>query len=344
MNLRDLAKRLRVSSATVSRALNSGTSKRVAEPLRGKIQALAKKLNYRPNQLARNLSKGSSQTISVIIHAMYASTFFDDCISKVVWGVHHGLSDKPDWGWKMLLLPHGKTLTDTDLQTAAGGVDGILFSAGRTENMHELRRLVRSLESQWKLQIVGLNMDPFPGTSINTVYFDNEQAGYAAAAYVLQRQYRHIGMIFADNNTPDMELRLKGYWRAMEDHHFAFDDRMVGLGDSSIKGGYEATIQLFKKPVSKKLTALLCISDEMALGVLRALRALGKRCPADVAVMGFNGEALGEFSTPSISTVTQPVFEMARSGTRLLIDVIEGRVKGPVNQTIASELISRESI
>ena len=81
----------------------------------------------------------------------------------------------------------------------------------------------------------------------------------------------------------------------------------------------------------------------MAFGVMRALRSLGKRCPEDVAVMGFDGLLAGEYTTPRLTTAAQPFFEIAKAGTRLLLDLVEGRQKGPVHLMIPSQLILRDS-
>ena len=107
--------------------------------------------------------------------------------------------------------------------------------------------------------------------------------------------------------------------------------------------GYDATIQLFKRPRAEKLTAVFCTNDEMAFGVLRALRVLRKRCPENVAVMGFDGLMAGEQVEPSLSTVKQPFFQTAKEGTRLLINLIEGRQKQSVQLTLPSQLIVRNS-
>ena len=150
------------------------------------------------------------------------------------------------------------------------------------------------MERRWHRPVVALHMEPRPGSRISTVSFSNEAGAYQAASYLLQRGHREIGLIALNESSPDFLQRFRGFQRALREHHAAFRrDRMVA-GDSTVDGGYRSTIELFKRACNKKLSALFCMNDEMALGAQRALRALGKACPQDVALMGFDGLSIGE--------------------------------------------------
>lgn len=343
MKIRDLAKHLKVSPATVSRALNPALASLVAEPLRERIQTYAAKVHYRPNAVARNLARGRSQTLGVILYYVFNSPFFDDYLVNVQRGLYTVLSQFPSYGCKMMLLPNGKTLSDLDDQVIGSGVDGLLISTVSDHTGPHLQGMAYAAQKRWERPMVALNLSPKSSSAISTVSFSNKEGASLAALHLLRRGHRKIGVIALADGSPDLEQRSEGFRETLADHHCPLIAPYQVHGDSTVIGGYRATIELFKRPQTTSLTALFCMNDEMALGALRALKALGKRCPQDVALMGFDGLPTGEFTTPSLSTVRQPTFELAQAGTRLLIDQIEGRLKAPQHQVLPSQLLLRES-
>ena len=140
-----------------------------------------------------------------------------------------------------------------------------------------------------------------------------------------------------------MAERVAAFKTALADHHLPYDAEFAAEGAYLTESGYDAAIQLFKRPKAKQLTAVFCTNDEMAFGALRALRVLRKRCPQDVAVMGFDGLTAGDQVDPPLSTVEQPFQEIAKIGTKLLFDLIEGKQKKPVQLTVPAQLLIRDS-
>jgi len=343
MKLREMAKHLGVAASTASRALNPAKAHLVAEPLRKTIQDYAKKIHYTPNTLAQNLAKGRSQTIGVIIYSAFGSLFFDDYLPKVQAGIYAALKNSPSFGCKIVLLPRGGSLTEIDQHVAGSGVDGILISTICDFTAGRLRNLASVVERRWRRPVVALNIDPLPRSRISTVSFNNEEAGYQAAVHLIRRRHRRVGLIYIDDGSPDIASRLKGFHRGFADHGLSIHVASKVEGDPTEDRSYQSTIEIFKHPENAVISAIFCANDQMAFGCIQALRTLGKDCPKDVAVMGFDGLTIGAFSFPTLTSVEQPSYEIARTGMALLLDLVEGRKKPPVHLTVPSKLILRDS-
>jgi LacI family transcriptional regulator len=343
MTLLDLAKKLRVSPSTVSRALNPATSHLISDQVRSRIQGLAVESGYVPNRMAQNLVTGRTHTIGVILYSAFGSLFFDDYLARVQQGIYEALGHFPAYGCKLAILPRGKSLSEADQHLIGNGVDGILISTICDLTAERMRDLADSLERRWQRPTVVLNLDlPFK-TRVSTVGFSNKDAAHKAVTHLLQRGHKRIGMIYTNDGSADVVERVKGYKQALADHQAPYDPLLTMEGHFTSPSGYKAALQLFKVKATAKMTALFCTNDEMAMGAIRALKVLRKPCPQQMAVMGFDGLIMGDYVTPRLSTVSQPMFEIAKTGTRLLLDLIEGRQKAPVHLTVPSQLQIRES-
>jgi len=343
MRIEDLAKKFGVSTATISRALNAATANLVSEPLRSQIQSYARKKSFTPNPIARHLAHGRSHTIGAIVYTGFGSLFFTQYLADIQWGITTALEDHPGYGCKIVLLPRGKLLSEVDHHILGSGVDGLLISTLTDFNLKNFQEPVRAIERRWEHPIVAINTQAMKNNRISTVSFSNFEGAYQAVKHLIRKGHHKIGLIYTDDGAPDVAERVAAFKTALADHRIPFDAGLTSEGAYLMDSGYDATIQLFKRPRAEKLTAVFCTNDEMAFGVLRALRVLRKRCPENVAVMGFDGLMAGEQVEPSLSTVKQPFFQTAKEGTRLLINLIEGRQKQSVQLTLPSQLIVRNS-
>jgi len=343
VRIQDIAKKLLVSTATVSRALSPSTEHLVAQPLRGKIQAYARKQRFTPNPIARHLAHGKSNTIGVILYSAFGSLFFNEYIAKIQWGITAAMDEFPGHGCKIVILPRGKSLHDVDFHLLGSGVDGLLISTLSDFHLQKIQQPVYEIEKRWDRPIVALNIGLLKKSRISTVSFSNYLAAYQAVKHLIKKGHQQIGLIYTDDGAPDVEERVKAYQTALADHGLRFDPAIASEGAYLTDSGYDAAIRLLKRPHKKPITAIFCTNDEMAFGALRALRVLRRRCPEEVAVMGFDGLMAGEQVEPPLSTVAQPFFDIAKTGTRLLLDLIEGRQKGPCQITVPTSLIIRDS-
>jgi DNA-binding LacI/PurR family transcriptional regulator len=343
MTLQHIAQKLNVSTATVSRALNPATEHLISPRVRKKIQAYASQLRFTPNPAARQLLQGRSFSIGVVLSTAFNSFFFNDQMIKVQAGLYAELEQELRYGCKLMVLPRGKPISEADRHVLGAYVDGLLVSALSDFSADRLHELAASLQRRWKKPIVALNLVPQRSSPISTVSFNNREAAYKAVRHLIQNGHEKIALIYADNGSWDAQERVAGFKNALADHHLSSNPDWHQRGDFSAVSGYQAVLELFKQPEASKVTAIFCMNDEMAIGALKGLKALHKRCPQDVAVMGFDGLAVGELMEPRLSTIPQPSYEIAKAGMKLLLDLVEGRQKGPVHLTVPTEVLIRDS-
>ncbi|HRY30182.1 MAG TPA: substrate-binding domain-containing protein [Elusimicrobiota bacterium] len=148
------------------------------------------------------------------------------------------------------------------------------------------------------------------------VDLDNITAAFAAVSHLLRLGHRRVGMINGKMETANGRDRYEGYRRALAAHGISLDETLVTEGRFSRAGGRTAMERLLSLP--HRPTAVFAANDHMALGALEAARHAGRRVPADVAVVGFDDIAAAASSSPSLTTVRQPLFQMAREAANLL--------------------------
>jgi len=341
VTLTEMASKLKVSHTTVSRALNPDKAHLISEPIRKRIQAYASRVRYVPNRTAQELVRGRSHTLGIILSTVFSSVFFSDYIAKVLSGIYAALQDNNRFGCKLIVLPRGSTLEESDAHILRTGVDGLLISSIGDFAAAQFERLARELAGRWKRPVVGLSMNCRPGRGLSVVSFSNREAAHEAVTHLIGKGHRRIGLIWAENGSEDVQERIAGYRDVLREHRLAIDPKLMVKGDFLTESGYRGTLALLKE--GRRPSAIFCVNDEMAIGAIRALKALRLRCPQDVAVMGFDGLDLGKFVDPRLTTVRQPVKEIAEAGAKLLIDLLEGRQKDSVALKLPAELIIRDS-
>jgi LacI family transcriptional regulator len=342
MTIFDIADKLKVSPSTVSRALNPATAHLISEPVREKIQGYAQRSGFVPNRTAQELVRGRSHTIGVVASTAFNSMFFSDQLTKVLGGLYSVLEADLRYSCKLLMLPRGMKLSESDNHVLRTGVDGLLISTICDYTSDALFDLAERLQERTKRPVVALNLPPRRGSHLSVVSFSNREAAYLAVTDLIRKGHERIAIVFADNGSADVKERLEGYKRALADHKIPYRKQWAVQGDFTAKSGYESSLPLLRQERGRP-TAVFCVTDEMAIGVLRTLKALRLLCPKDVAVMGFDGLEAGELTEPRLSSVRQPFFEIAQAGTQLLLDLIEGKKKSPVSLSIAAPLIIRDS-
>lgn len=345
MRIHDVAKQLRVSVATVSRALNPSTQHLVSKKTKERIQRYVREIGYVPNRTAQQLSTGKTHTLGVALPAVFESIFANDYLIKVLAGVHKALEENAPYNCKILILSQGKLLTDLEHSVSTLGVDGLLLSAYCDFALCRSTppTVPKNLLAQWQKPVVIMNLQLDESDRFSCVYFDQMEAAQKAVTYMIQKGHKDIAMIQGDPKFPDAQQRLEGYKAALENHGLKFRPSWIPVGNFLMEMGYRAGLNLFRDTSGKKPTAVFCANDEMAIGCMKALKALRIRCPQDVAVIGFDGIDLGEFVDPRLTSLSQPLREIAENSTRLLIRLIEEEIPTPISEAVPSQIIVRDS-
>ena len=307
--IKDIAERLGVSPATVSRALSD--TGLVAEPTLSRIRAAASALDYRPNVSARNLRTRRSMAVLMVVRDV-GNPFY----LEVMKGVEAAAREA---GYAVLM---GNTEDDPDREAGYfdmlrdGHADGMILMTGTLPSKPGYAdRLPDDLPVVVALEMV-------EGAGLPHVQIDNEGAAAEAVRHLIALGHRRIAHITGPLPQVMSARRRAGYRAAMAAAGLPVPDGYEQRGDYLLRGGQEACRRLFALP--EPPTAVFAANDEMAFGAIHELRRLGKEVPGDVSVVGFDDIYLSEAFYPPLTTVSQPRAEIGRAAMTLLLAILAG--------------------
>jgi LacI family transcriptional regulator len=180
-----------------------------------------------------------------------------------------------------------------------------------------------------------------PGPEVSSVGATNWSGGLVATKHLIDLGHRRIGIITGPPELLCSRARFDGYRAALERAGLSVDDKLIRAGDFRVKAGYDEAKVLFK--VRERPTAIFACNDLHGLGVLRAAREAGLRVPEELSVVGFDDIPLSEWSTPSLTTVRQPLTQMAALAVQTLLESAEGGGSLTRRVELATDLVVRES-
>ncbi len=326
--LEAVARRAGVSRATVSRVVNGSTT--VAEPIRKAVHQAVAELGYVPNLAARTLVTQRTDSIALVMPEEATRVFSDD---QVFPGIIRGAAQELEAADKQLVLmlagsPAGHERVER--YTTGRHVDGVLFAS-----LHGADPLPA------KLAALGIPVvcsgRPLDGADVP--YIDVDQVGGVTRAvrYLIDSGRRRIATIAGPQDMVAGIERLAGYRDTVA---AAGLPEMVAVGDFTRESGAAAMRELLA--AHPDLDAVFAASDLMAHAALRTLREAGRRVPDDVAVIGFDDIETAAYTDPPLTTVRQPILELGRQGTRLLLRLAAGEAVEPA-LILPTELVIRES-
>jgi LacI family transcriptional regulator, galactose operon repressor len=327
----DIAKVLKLSPATISRglkdhpAINIKTRKRITEK--------AREMGYRSNNFASNLRRQKTNTIGIIVHEL-KSQF----ISSVLSGIE---KETTEAGYD-LIIGHSSETYKKEVSNAHNlfhkRVDGLIASlAFDTTDLTHYDPFV-----QKGLPIVFFDRveDNLHGTRI---VIDNEKAGFEATAHLAQQGCKHIAHITANLTRNVYAGRLKGYQKALARYKLTYDPALVLVNDLGEAAAITAARQIMN--MNPRPDAVFITNDFCAAVFMQALKENGLRVPQDIAIVGFNNDAISKIIDPKLTTINYPGEEMGTQAARSLIAQLEGLPSAHSTETIIikSELIIRGS-
>jgi len=327
VSVKDVAARSGVSFQTTSKVLNGGGS--VSELTRARILQAASDLGYVPNLQARSLVMQRTQTVGVI-----TSDFSDRNLSRILAGAEQE-ARRQDFGVIISSIEAEGSGTDYALPAMMERrVDGILLAAPRMEDEAALEHVLdRALPT--------VSVHPVPGGGVTTVGSDDEQIGLIATRHLLELGRRVIGSLIGARGQQTAEARLRGYRKALEEAHVAFDAGLIDEGGWDIAGGHAGTRRLVER--HPDVTALFAQNDLMAIGALSALREAGRVVPNDCAVVGCDDIDMAPYTTPPLTTVHVPFYETGAEAMRLLLGMVSDGPTGERSVVLPVHLIVRGS-
>ncbi len=331
VTIKDLARHLNISVATVSRAMRDMPE--IKAETRDAVLKLAKEWDYQPNLLATNLVKNRTKTIGVIVPDL-AYHFFASVIK--------GIEEEAIARGYSLLLTQTSELYERELTNvqnlSRGQVEGFIVSISQeTTDFEHLKRLQRK-----GIPLVFFDRDA-DEIDVPKVMVDNVGAAYEATKHLIQNGSKRIAFLAGPSNVTVSNLRQSGYEKAIQDSGLDLDESLVVHGNYNLQQAIELTNELFE--LKNPPDGLVVVSDRLAVGAIVALRKKNIRIPEDVAIVSFNDEPICTIVTPTLTSVSQPTFEMGKMAIVLLINQIENPdgLDKPEVKVFKTELKIRES-
>lgn len=327
-SIKDVAREAGVSIATVSRVLNEIDV--VNEDTKKKVLDAIKKLNYRPNIVARSLKTQKTKTIGIII---------PDISSQVYSEIARGAEDVSNiYGYNVILC-------NTDLDTEKEMeyikvlkekmVDGIIYMSNSLED--GIVDLLKELSLPTVLVETSDKDNVFPSVTI-----DNEKAAFDAVEYLINKGDKLIAYIGTGEELSNAcSERFEGYKKALEKNNIDIKDGLIRHCSLKAKDGYEAVSSMIKN--KEKMDAIFCGSDEVAMGAINSLRDHNVKVPDDVDVMGFDNISAASLFYPKLTTVEQQMYDMGSVGMRMLIKIIGKKKLDNEHYILDHVLVERDS-
>lgn len=330
LTLAQVAALAEVSVPTVSKVINGRAD--VAPPTRARVQRVLAEHGYVLGRAGRPRGDGRGDEgvqIDVVVHSLHPYA------AEILRGVEEAVRGAD--ARVVLASTHGQRARERHWvrRLAAGGLDGtILILADQTsEQLRELRR--------HQIPFVVVDRLGELGPEDLSVSATNWAGGRAATAYLLALGHRRIAALLGPAAFPCTRDRLAGYRAALDAADLPVDPALIGHGDWHFAGGYAGMRALLALPDPP--TAVFVGSDEQCLGVYRALHEHGLAIPAAMSVVGFDDMPYAELLTPALTTVRQPLREMGRVATTMLLRVIAGEPVETLRVDLATPLIKRAS-
>lgn len=327
--IKDVAKKAKVSTATVSRILNDlpGYKPETKETV---LKAIAE-LGYQPNAVARGLINKKTNTIGVL---------FPDVSSMFSSEVLNGVEDKAkEFGHSVIVCntaSNGQRTLEYLQVLQEKRVDGVIFTS---ESIKE--EYYKAIEAM-QIPVILLSTASYR-YSLPYVKVDDRHAAYSATEYLVKQGHKQIAMISGPKRDPIAGVpRVEGFNSALADYEL-FDrmDHVIESKGFSYQDGKDALKHLVKE--FPETTAVFVASDEMAVGALSSAYALGIHVPKDLSIIGYDNLKISEMSIPPLTTIAQPLYKMGMTASSMLLEMIE--TGQPVeNRIMNHSVLERESV
>ena len=327
----DIAKLLRLSPATVSRALNDHPA--INSNTKRTIVNKANELGYRSNTFASNLRRKSTSTLGVIVPRLNSSF-----MSAVLAGMEAVANEA---GYNLLIsqsLESGKKEKANAVTMYNSRVDGLLVSVAYDTDGFD------HFESFVKKGIPLLFFDRIiEHEACGNITIDNVRAGFEATSHLIGQGCRRIMHVTGNLKRNVYSERFQGYRNALLANNLPFDESAILITDLSLEAGVEAAEKLHAMP--DRPDGIFITNDVCAVSCIKHLKEKGYIIPDDIAVVGFNNDYVSEVIEPNLTTIYYPGKEMGSLAVQTMINHIKGIRNIDAANTIVlhSELIIRES-
>jgi len=337
VNLRTLAEHLELSQTTVSLVLNNSPSaKSIPQETRDRVLEAATRLNYRPNYFARSLRQSRSMSVGVLAPDLsegYFTSVMSGVVKELTSAHYFYFTACHDWSHE-LIEQYPRMLVER-------AVDGFL--------------LLNTPADQISVPVPVVAISAHSAVpNVTNIILDHHRAVEIALQHLYALGHRRIAFMRGPRAIPDSEYRWQSIQQVAGEMGLVIDPGLVvridATGWSEKTGQHPMAPEIGYKPMqdllakTKDFTAIFCFNDIAAIGAIRALKDVSLRVPEDVSVVGFDDIQSAAYSTPSLTTVRQPLLEMGKRGAEILLERIANREKSyPAEIVMTPDLVVRES-
>lgn len=329
VTINDVARIAGVSKTTVSRVLND--DELVVPATKEHVKNVMRDLNYSPNMNARYLRRNKTKLIGVVIPDI-ANPIFGKIVKAI-----ESVAEVNDYSVVLFNTSFNFDRIKEILKVLEDRrADGLIYMTGKLDPREN------NLLKKCPFPIVQIFRDPdenildFPNINI-----DNYQAAYDMTCYLIQRGYRDIGFIGGSPLDSSPFKRFEAYLQALHDYSIVENTNWIHEGEYTFASGYEVMKRILENGEYPK--AVFAANDEMAIGAMRAIAEYGLRVPEDIAAVGFDDIEFSKYTTPSLTTIKQPIYELGIRGIEMLISLMNDKQIENKNITLDYELVIRES-
>ncbi|MGD0036709.1 MAG: LacI family DNA-binding transcriptional regulator [Bacteroidota bacterium] len=325
----DIAKKLGISVATVSRALNNNP--KIKNETKDLVIKIAEELKYTPNTIAISLKSNRTTTIGVIVPEI-KHDFFSSAISGIEEVAYQS-------GYTILLCQSNESYEREVLNTSVlmhHRVAGVIVSISQnTKNAEHFQDLLRR-----RIPLVFFDR-VCDDVMASKVMIDDYKCAFNAVTYLINKGYKRIAHFAGPKELSICKKRMSGYCDALKLAHIFLNNRFVQYGGMHEQDGYNSMDNLLKENIIPD--AVFAVNDPVALGTYQRIKEAKLKIPDDIAIMGFSNNKITGLVEPQITTVDQPSFEMGRKAAEILIQTIEGKLLEPKTLILNATLIERRS-
>ena len=326
----DIAKRLHVTPATVSYALNNIS--KVSEEMRKKILDTAREMGYSRDYTALSLSTGKTFLMVLFLPFEDIANAF---LENPFYGEFIGLFEQQikKKGYDLLIQPE---LSEKELLPwlRGRGVDAIAILG--TYPKHYRKALKTFGKPVVLVDVFDENADEY-----NNVIISDTEGCYVATKYLIDNGHTNIVFVAGDvHNSIVDQRRYEGYRKALEENDLLGNNK-VFISEVSSDGGFRVASQLL---LQKDITAAVCAADTLAIGIINGYRYAGKSVPEDLSVIGFDDIISAKMTYPALTTIKQDIQAKAKTAAMLLLDNLQNHIIGNRKVELSPELIIRDSV
>jgi len=337
VTLEDVAKKAKVSRATVSRVINAPNT--VSKPALERTLKAIKDLNYSPNRHARALTGQRTQTIGLVFFEEVKSLFGTPFWGQVVNPLYENIVQK---GFECNLIAQGSFGHDGIGESKIRFYTNFLNSRN-VDGFILIGQPSKEFEASFAHSHIPMIMFGRPAIEDSEIVYvdsDNQNGAVLAVEHLaIAKKRKRIGIITGGMHMIASEIRFAGYKKGLAKVGIDFDISLVAHGDFSLKSGREAMTELLSR--RPDIDGVFIANDEMAIGALETLRENKISAPKDVSVVGFDNTSFSEISRPSLSTIAHDYEKLGKEIVSAVVKELRGEI--PSSKIIPVKLIERES-